>query len=250
MPFRSGSLSARRFVVQGDVSATFDRTATMALRRYAWKPINDERAEKESFGWIDPRHPLAEAITWEDLQDGPLIFLSVRRDRKSFSKVLFLARLQERIEQVQKEKGLSRLTRQHRLALQEELTVVMLKETSATSIFTELVWDRNTNEVYMTATSTTLCERISELFMSTFELKLVPQFPALKGYAALCEQGLEEGFDAATAALGAEDAQPTAAKPTAAKPNGAKPAAMPAANPLAALADPSTDSDNTDGEEN
>lgn len=238
MPFRSGSLSARRFVVQGEVSATFDRTATMALRRYAWKPINDERAERESFGWIDPRHPLAEAMTWEDLQDGPLIFLSVRRDKKAFSKVLFLARLQERIEQVQKEKGLNRLTRQHRLALQEELTIVMLKETSATSGFTELVWDRNTNEVFMTATSTSLCERISELFMSTFELKLVPQFPALKGYAILCEQGLEEGFDAATAALGAEDAKPAAAR---------KPAKPSGANPLAALADSTSETDLSEG---
>lgn len=221
MPFRSGSLSARRFLVQGEVSAAFDRTATMALRRYAWKPINEERAERESFGWIDPRHPLAESLTWEDLQDGPLIFLSIRRDRKAFSKVLFMARLQERIEQVQKEKGLQRLTRQHRLALQEELTIIMLKETSATSGFTELVWDRNTNEVFLTATSTTLCERISELFMSTFELKLIPQFPALKGYAVLCEQGLEEGFDAATAALGSDEARETA-KPKATKTSAAR----------------------------
>jgi DNA recombination-dependent growth factor C len=201
MPFRSGSLSTRRFLVEGEISASFDRTATMALRRYAFKPIDVERGERESFGWIDPQNPLSDSLVWEDLQDGPLIFLAVRRDRKAFSKVIFNARLEVRMQQVMKEKALQRLTRQHRIALQEELTVEMLREASASSSFTELIWDRNTNEVFVSATSNTLCERIGELFSSTFDLKFVPQFPALKGFTMLAQQGLEDGFDAANAAL-------------------------------------------------
>lgn len=198
MPFRQGSLSVRRYLVQGEIPATFERTATMAIRRYTFRDIDGDRGEKESFGWINPRYPLERDFTWEDICDGPLVFLMIRRDRKNFSKVLFQARLAERISETMKQKGLERLTRQHRIALSEELTIKMLKETSPNSSFTEMIWDRNTGEVYMTATSTALCERIADLFESTFELKIIPQFPALNGFSWLAEKGLEEAFDMAT----------------------------------------------------
>lgn len=198
MPFRQGSLSVRRYIVTGEEPATFERTATMAMRRYEWKEINASRGEKESFGWINPRQPLIEQFTWEDIIDGPLVFLAVRRDRKSFSKYLFQARLAERIQEVKLQKSLERLTRQHRLALSEELTIQMLKETSPVSAFTEIIWDRNTGEVFMGATSNTLCERIADLFLSTFDLRLIPQFPALSGYSWLSEKGLETNYEKAT----------------------------------------------------
>ncbi len=199
MPFRSGSLSVRRYVLQSDPPATFDRTATMALRRYAWRPIDAERGERESFGWVNPRHPLDEQFVWEDLIDGNLVFLSVRRDRKSFSKVLFKARRDELFAAVRKERSLERLTRQHRIALEEELTIKMLKEVTPSVSFTELIWDRNTGEVFIGATGKALCERITDLFAGTFDIRLAPQFPALLGYSFMAEQGLEDQFDMANA---------------------------------------------------
>ncbi|MCB2154992.1 recombination-associated protein RdgC [bacterium] len=201
MPLRTGSISARRYVLQKELPETFARTATMAIRRYAYKPINADRGEKESFGWVNPRAPLEERFTWEDLVDGHLVFLAVRRDRKSFSKVLFRARRDQRMEQIREERSLSRITRQHRLAIEEELTIQMLKETSPTVAFTELVWDMNTGEVFLAATGNALCERITDLFTSTFDVRLSPQFPALMGFDYMAAQGLEENFDRANAAL-------------------------------------------------
>jgi len=185
-------------MVQTDPPETFDRTATMALKRYAWRPIDSDRGESESFGWINPRKPLERELLWEDVTDGNLVFLAVRRDRKSFSKVLFKARREDLHERTRKEKGLARLTRQHRLALDEELRIRMLKEVTPSSTFTELVWDRNTGEVFLHATGKALCERIADMFMVTFDLKLAALFPALTGYAMMAEQGLEENFAAAS----------------------------------------------------
>ncbi|MDK2973496.1 MAG: hypothetical protein PWP23_3251 [Candidatus Sumerlaeota bacterium] len=201
MPFRSGALSVRRFVVDGELPETFFRTATMAVRRYAYKPIDAERGERESFGWVNPRDVLAEKFEWEDLVDGNLVLLGVRRDRKAFNKVLYKARRDRLFADVRRERAIERLSRQNRLAIEEELTVRMLSEVTPTISFTELVWDLNTGDVFVGATSKALCERLAELFASTFDLTLVPRFPSMMGYEFMAQQGLEENFHAATAAV-------------------------------------------------
>jgi len=203
MPFRSGALSVRRYVLQTEPPESFQRAATMALRRYQYKPIDTDRGEKESFGWVNPRRVLEDEIVWEDVIDGGLAFLAVRRDRKSFSKVLFQARRDILYRRIRMEKGLERLTRQHRLALDEQLTIEMLKEVTPASTFTEMVWDTNTGEVLIGATGKALCERITDLFASTFEIRLSPRFPALLGYDFMAAQGLEENFHAVGASADA-----------------------------------------------
>lgn len=200
MPFRSGALSVRRFRLEEPPPESLSRTATMAIRRHAYKPIQPERGERESFGWVNPRRLLDNTYTWDDIVDGNLVFLAVRKDKKTFNKTLFKARRDDMIETLCKQKGIERITRQHRLAIEEELTVTMLKEVTPTTAFTELVWDTNTDEVLMGATSRTLCERIADLFQSTFDRRLLPLFPSLVGWRLLSEQGLEEGFAEATEA--------------------------------------------------
>lgn len=202
MAFLSGSLSVRRYEVLDPIPDTLPQTATLAVRRYSWRPIDENRGEKESFGWVNPREVLQESFTWDDVVDGPHVLLGLRRDRKSFSPVLFRARRDEIFARMKEERKITKLSRQQRLALEEELTVMMLKETSAHSQFSELVWDLNSNIVYMGATSNTLCERIQELFEATFDLKLRVVYPALIGAEYIESQGLEQEFQAAEAASG------------------------------------------------
>lgn len=200
MPFRSGGLSVRRYLVLGEVPKTLPQTATLAMRRYTFRPINEERGEKESFGWVNPRQLLAENFTYEEIVDGPHMLLGVRRDRKNFSQVLFRARREELIEDTKKERKLQKISRQQRLALEEQLTIQMLRETSPQSSFSELVWDMNSNIVLMGATSNTLCERVQEVFEATFDLKLRPMYPALIGADFIAAQGLEAEYFQATEA--------------------------------------------------
>jgi len=199
MPFNAGALSVRRFAVLGEIPRTFEQTATLAMRRYAWRAIDSSRGERESFGWVNPRSVLDDSFTFEDVYTRPYLYLGVRRDRKAFSPVLFRARRERRFEDVKSERKLQKLTRQHRLAVEEELTVEMLKETSPQSSFAELVWDQNSNTVLMGATSNTLCERIQEIFEATFDLKMRPTFPALTGAQFIASQGLEHEYQITTA---------------------------------------------------
>lgn len=173
----------------------------MAVRRHAFKPIAAERGDRESFGWVNPRNLLASDYTWDDVVDGHLVYLAVRTDKKAFSKAIFRARRDAQIAEVCKAKGIERITRQQRLAIEEELTAQMLKEATPTTAVTELVWDRNTGEVFIGATSGKLCDRIADLFQSTFDRRLVPSWPAIIGHEIIAREGWPEGYAEASAAV-------------------------------------------------
>jgi recombination associated protein RdgC len=199
MSFLQGSISVRRYQVGDEIPATLAQTATLAIRRYAWRPIDDQRGEKESFGWMNPRNVLQDGFTYDDLVDGPYMVLGVRRDRKNYSKVLFKARRDLMFVDVKKERNLDKLSRQQRMALEEQLNIEMLKETSPQSTFSEMVWDTNSNLVFMGATSNTLCERIQELFEATFDLKVRPIFPSIVGAEYIASNDLEDKYYLAAA---------------------------------------------------
>jgi hypothetical protein len=194
MPFIAGALSVRRYAVIGEISPEFAQIATNAIRRYTFQPVNDEKNERESFGWVNPRALLNNKFGYEDVVDGSLIFLGARRDRKSFSKVLFRARLVEKMEGVKRVKKMEKISRQHRLALEEELSIEMLRETSPVSSFYELIWDMSRGEALFGVTGGAACDRVKDLFEATFDLRLAPRHPALVGAEFIASQGLEAEF--------------------------------------------------------
>ena len=200
MAFLTGGISTRRYILMEPPPPQLEKTATLAIRRYSWRAIDDSRGERESFGWVNPRRILDPMFTWDDVLISPYVLLGVRRDRKAFSPVIFRARRDEKLGIVKKEKKIEKISRQHRIAIEEELTVEMLKETSPQSAFSELVWDLNSNLVYIGATGNAACERIQEIFEATFDVKIRPMFPALTAAEYIAVQGLEEEFQLANAA--------------------------------------------------
>ena len=201
MPFQLGSITARRYRVVGEVSIELSRTATIALRGRAWRPIDPSRGEKESIGWVNPRNVLAETFSYEEVMiSHNLMLLGFRRDRKAFNKTLFRARRQALIRRVMAEKKLEKISKQQRIALEEQLAIEMLTETSPVSAFYELIWDLNSGIVLMGAASNALCEKIGEHFEATFDLKLHPIFPAIVGGQFIANNSLDEEYGLATAA--------------------------------------------------
>lgn len=192
MSLSKGTATCRIYHVDAsEAPASLCRTATMAVRRYAFRPIDSERGEDQSFGWINPRSPLNMELVWEEMLDGNIAFLAVRIDRKAIDKVAFAARQKAMHAKVCSEKGIARLTRQHRLAIDEQLKVEMLKEVTPTTSYVEIVWDRGRSLLIIGTNSNATCERIVDLFSSSFDLRPAPQFPSLLGYAWSRGQGLD-----------------------------------------------------------
>lgn len=203
MGFQEGNATVRRYLVMGELSEDLPLTATVSLRRESWRPIDDRKGEKQSFGWVNPRALLQREISWEEVVvSNGLVFLGYRVDKKSFSPVLFKARMKEKIQVVKKEKKVEKISKAQRLALKDELTVEMLSETSPRSSFSELIWDMNSNIVLMSSTSNTLCDQISEAFTKSFNPRLRPLFPSVTGAEFIASQGLEKEFALSTGAQG------------------------------------------------
>lgn len=193
MSLSKGTATCRIYAIDAsEVPASFERTATMALRRYAFRSIDADRGEDHSFGWIDPRRVLDMALVWENMVDGSLVFLAVRIDKKTLDKVAFGARSKQRQAEMCRERAMSRLSRQQRLALEESLKTEMLREVSPTTSYVEIVWDRTAGLLIIGTSSNATCERITDLFASTFDVRVAPQFPSLLGYAYTQEQGIDD----------------------------------------------------------
>lgn len=203
MGFEKGTATVRRYQVLGEIPEELPLTATVALRRHKWRPIDDRKGEGKSQGWVNPRNLLGEEITWEDLlvHDG-LIFLGFRVDKKSYSKVLFNARLEVKKAIVREEKKAEKISKNQIAALKEELNIEMLKETSPRSAFTELIWEMNSNIVLMSSTVNSNCDEIAETFRNTFDLQLKPLFPSVIGSEFITREGLTQEFALATGAQG------------------------------------------------
>lgn len=170
MGFVTGAITFRRYRIEGGVPSDMARTATVALRRYAFHEIDASRGERESWGWVNPLNLLGGSLVWEDLVDGHLVCLGVRRDRKTFSRDLFRARRDARIAEERRRLNVQRISRQQRLAIEEEVTLEMLSAASPTTQVMEVVWDLNTGDV-LVGSASDAGDHVVDMFEATFDLR-------------------------------------------------------------------------------
>lgn len=172
-----GNASFRRYVVDGECG---DVNMDLAFRRYSWRPIDDDRGERESFGWVDPFDPRGRGnIEISKQQYAGKIFLGVRHDVKSVPPVLFKAERDAAFEAAKREKGVQRLSRQQRLGIEESVMLSMLKHVSPKTKMIEVVWDTANGDFFIGSTSASICDRIAELIKSTFDIKLLLSVPGV-----------------------------------------------------------------------
>jgi hypothetical protein len=92
-----------------------------------------------------------------------------------------------KVETVKRERKIEKITRQHRLALEEELKAAMLREVSPSTAFVQVVWSVNSGMVLIGAAGDVACERAQDVFEQTFGVRLsmalVPGVMAGQRYA-------------------------------------------------------------------
>lgn len=194
MPVFSGTLTASWYRVgrpcPPDARERFDRP----LARHAFKPINADKGEKQSAGWVDPRDILATSIHWDQLSVGPYLFLGLRVDRKSISPVLLKAHLRRELRKLAKEKKGVRLGKTEKKLLAEKIQADLLRQASPSVVVHEAVWNTATGDVFFATASQKTNEEFSELFAATFDTELFPHFPLARIKELADEAGLTEGL--------------------------------------------------------
>jgi hypothetical protein len=175
-----GSIAARIFTITEPPPATFAETATLAIRRYSFRPIDSMRGERTAAGWCIPSKPLAESFTADDVCLGAgRYLLGYRTDLKRIPPVIKKARVAERVAEVKREKKIEKLSRQHRMAIEEEVEIDLLNMTSPKTDVIEVALLLNEGLVIIGTATQSKIDKITELLEVTFDMQLRQRFPSL-----------------------------------------------------------------------
>jgi len=180
MPITAGTLSCRLFRADGKPPTNYRDTYPLQIQRYAYRPPKVEEGEMRSMGWVNPKRILRTDFDLNEVLLGEWLVLALRIDKIQLNSRLFKARLFEEMERVRREKQRDRLSREERMALQDQVQMEMAKKQTPSTTFQELAWNLRSGQVVFTATGDKLCLEFQEYFSETFSLALEPLCPYIR----------------------------------------------------------------------
>ena len=190
MPLTSGTLSARVWRVLDTLPPNFKEAFERNLQRHAFKPIDAERGELQSLGWVNIRQMLDSKLKLEKVLYRNMILVALRQDKLAINQKLFRATFFQELERVTREKGRQQLSKEERLVLEDKVRMDLIKRTQPNSAVYELAWNLETGLVFFGATGDRMNMAFSDLFTETFQVSIEPRFPFLRARAWAEKQGL------------------------------------------------------------
>ena len=176
MSLIQGGLSLARHLVLGPVPS--EKELLGGLVQDCFRPFEDG-LEEERVGWCDWRRL---KITPPDpsfvMNERNAVF-SLRIDTRKVPADLLRAEVEERIEQLAKEKDLAFVSKECRISIQDEVKADLLRKVLASPKTYEVVWDLKGGQLFTTATSTKPQGILIGLFIKSFGCELQPLGPLL-----------------------------------------------------------------------
>ncbi len=191
MPITIGTLSCRLFRVDGKPPTNFRDTYPLQIKRYAYHPPKVEEGEMRSMGWVNPRRILHTDMTLDEVLLDEWLILALRIDKITLNGRLFKARVFEEMDRVRKEKQRDRLSRDERVALQNQVQMEMAKRQTPSTAIQEMAWNLRSGQVVFTATGDKLCLEFQEYFSETFSLALEPLCPYIRAEVVARNRSLQ-----------------------------------------------------------
>ncbi|MCX8036289.1 MAG: recombination-associated protein RdgC [Candidatus Sumerlaeia bacterium] len=180
MPITHGSVSLREFLVEGELETGWEREAATMLSRYAFRPIAVEKGELRAAGWVNPRQVLDNDVSLDALRVGPWVLLALRQDRLALNARLFRAQRAIALAEAAAKAKKTRLTKNERQAVEEQVKLGMLKKQTPSTAIIEAAWHPERGVVHVAASSEAAAQIFAELFSVTFGLNLVPAVAAIR----------------------------------------------------------------------
>lgn len=178
--------------VSESLPADFRQTIERNLRRHAFRPIDVERGEMQSLGWVNLRQLLDTKLTVEKALVRNYVLLALRVDRLAINQKLFRATLAREMVAKLRERDGRKLSREERLVLEDQVRMDLIKRTQPVTTVHEMAWNLETGLVFFTATAQRMNMAFADLFAETFQVVLEPRFPFLRAQDYARRQGQEE----------------------------------------------------------
>lgn len=191
MTIIAGPFSGRIWRAVDSLPPHFDELVGRNLPRHAFKPVNVERGELRSMGWVNIRQLLDTRLTLPKVMYDGTLALGLRIDRITINMRLFKATLAEEIAKVAREKKREKLSREEKSALEDQVKLKLIQhQIPSTSIY-EMSWHLETGTILFTGGGDKLSTEFADLFTETFNVSIEPQLPFYRAERFAKKQHLE-----------------------------------------------------------
>ena len=168
MSLLAGTTSISRFQCLGPVPSESDRND--GLNQNAFRPFQDG-LEEERMGWCDWRNPMLNPDPNFTDQERFWVF-GLRIDTRRVPAEVLRARVELRLQDLQKEKDLAFVGKEARLSLQDEIKAELLTKIFPSMKTFHVAWDFKGGRVITSATSSKAQSDLIGLFIKSFGIEL------------------------------------------------------------------------------
>jgi len=133
--------------------------------------------ETESCGWVSPENCLMDPVVDEIFYDSYLC-LSMRLDCRTISKTLLADKCALEEKKKLAELGRERLSKKERQEIREKIREELMKNSPIKSLIFRALWNYESQNCFLFATSSAAQHRFSQLFEKTFGLELELETPS------------------------------------------------------------------------
>ncbi len=175
MGLLSGSSSFRRFRTVQPLPNDFRESFVDSVNRYAFRENPGHRFKEPLIGWANIFNPDDTDFTLNTFLYDHYIVLTMRSDKKTVNGRFLNIQLERRYREVMNERHLTRLGKQHKAEIKEALEEELLaKALPAVSTY-DVVWDINSGEVFVFATTDAAVDYVHGLLHDTFGIIVHPE---------------------------------------------------------------------------
>jgi hypothetical protein len=194
----SGSMSASKFYVVGDLPRDLRRAFAERVRLRTFQPLAPDAEEEEAFGWCAMGQPLDLDLSTQKVFSVGYITLGLRWDRYRFPPAVVHAQLAQAAKAACDKLGRERLSKSEKTDLKQRVMHDLRRKYLPSMRAVDVVWNLDRQLLFFFSQSATLRDRLAALFELTFGLDLALDSPFMAATQLLPDAETRAALDAVT----------------------------------------------------
>jgi recombination associated protein RdgC len=201
----SGSLSASKFYVEGELPKDLRRQFMDRIQLRLFRPLRPEQEAEESAGWCAVGQPFDLELSPDKVFNGPYLSLGLRIDRYRFPPAVVNAELEQAAQALRQKRAQEKLSRTQKAELKQKVLLSLRRRYLPRMQAVDLVWNLDRRELFFWSQSGGLRERLCALFELSFGLDLVLDSPFVAAARGLPGKALQAALQQVTLSAFHED---------------------------------------------
>ena len=185
----SGSGSFCRYQVNDRPEESFLEGLADIIGRYAFRTLTENSTEERSVGWVNVMDMFDNRFSGLEFLKEPYITMSLRVDQRKVPGTAIKEYCLEAESKIKEDENLDFLPKSRRVNIKEGVELRLLKRVIPGSRVYDMIWNYNSGQVIFACTNTKLCDEFQELFLQTFDFRLLAMCPYTLGCKFLEKKG-------------------------------------------------------------